>query len=92
MWQFSSATNCNDRACPMRIDGTLDDIDVNTVPLARAELEKNWKQGDLLPEKPPALQYLVSVRGDYGTSTPFWLGAHAIYSRPLAKSWETALN
>lgn len=92
MWQFSSATNCNDKTCPMRIDGTLDDIDVNTVPLARAELEKNWKQGELLPEKPPALQYLVSVQGAYGTSTPFWLGARAAYSRPSAKPWETALN
>lgn len=92
LWQFSSSTNCNDRACPMRIDGTLDDIDVNTVPVSRQALEKTWAQGELLPVKPPALQYLVSVHGAFGTSTPFWIGAHAVYPKPGAKPWETALN
>jgi GH25 family lysozyme M1 (1,4-beta-N-acetylmuramidase) len=92
LWQFSSSTNCNDRACPMRIEGTLDDIDVNTVPVDRATLEKSWKLGELLPEKPPALQYLVSVQGSFGTSMPTWMGARAVYSRPVMKPWETALN
>ena len=92
LWQFSSATNCSDRVCPMRIEGTLDDIDVNTVPVDRAALEKTWKQGELLPEKPPALQYLVSVQGSYGTSTPAWMGAHAVYTHPVGKPWETAQN
>jgi GH25 family lysozyme M1 (1,4-beta-N-acetylmuramidase) len=92
LWQFSSATNCNNRTCPMRIDGTLDDIDVNTVPVARTALQANWKQGDLLPEKPPALQYLVSVQGSFGTSTTLWMGARAVYPKPSMKPWETALN
>jgi len=92
LWQFSSSTNCNDRSCPMRIEGTLDDIDVNTAPLARAELEKRWKQGELLPERPPVLQYLVNVRGGIGTATPLGIGARAVYSTPRIKPLETALN
>ena len=59
LWQFSSATNCGKKTCPMRIEGTLDDIDVNTVPMTKTELAAIWKQGDLLPERPPELQYLV---------------------------------
>lgn len=92
LWQFSSSTNCGKRTCPMRIEGTLDDIDVNTVPMARAELVKTWKKGELLPEKPPALQYLVSVSGAYGTSMPLGFGAQAIYAAPRIKPMETALN
>jgi len=68
LWQFSSASNCGDRSCPMRIEGALDDIDVNTVPMTRADLARHWKGGELLPEKPPALQYLVNAEGAIGTS------------------------
>jgi GH25 family lysozyme M1 (1,4-beta-N-acetylmuramidase) len=92
LWQFSSGINCNDRDCPMRIDGTLDDIDVNTVPLKREALARNWPQGELLPEKPPALQYLVSVRGAVGTNTPFWAAARAVYPLHSTKPLETAFN
>ena len=103
LWQFSSATNCNARSCPMRIDGlfgassdmpdgTLDDIDVNTAPLSREALTRNWKQGELLPEKPPALQYLVNASGVLGTATPSGFGAHAAYPLPRLKPLETALN
>jgi GH25 family lysozyme M1 (1,4-beta-N-acetylmuramidase) len=66
LWQFSSASNCSDRNCPMRVDGTLNDIDVNTAPMPRAELARIWSRGELLPEKPPALQYLVSATGALG--------------------------
>jgi len=55
-------------------------------------LAKTWPQGELLPEKPPALQYLVSVHGAVGTSTPFWVAARAVYQRRIMKPLETALN
>jgi GH25 family lysozyme M1 (1,4-beta-N-acetylmuramidase) len=92
LWQFSSAVNCNARACPMRIDGTLDDIDVNAAPMSREALAKTWAVGELLPEKPPALQMLVSARAMLGTSTPGWMGASATYHRIGVKPLETALN
>ena len=69
MWQFSSSSNCGRTSCPMRIDGTESDIDVNTVPMTREALKAVWKQGDLLPVLPPEYQYLVSVSGALGTST-----------------------
>jgi GH25 family lysozyme M1 (1,4-beta-N-acetylmuramidase) len=69
MWQFSSASNCGRKTCPMRIDGTLNDIDVNTVPMTKSELAAIWKQGELLPVRPPEYQYLVSVSGALGTSS-----------------------
>lgn len=68
MWQFSSATNCGPKSCPMRIKGALDDIDVNTVPMDRAALAAIWAKGEMLPVKPPALQYLVQATGTLGTS------------------------
>jgi GH25 family lysozyme M1 (1,4-beta-N-acetylmuramidase) len=92
LWQFSSASNCGDRTCPMRIDGTLDDIDVNTVPMARTELARFWKSGELLPEKPPALQYLVSVQGAIGTSALAGLGYSSAWAHSRVKPIETALN
>lgn len=52
LWQFSAAANCNKRRCPYRVKGTFNDIDVNVVPMNRAELTKIWAFGDLLPERP----------------------------------------
>jgi GH25 family lysozyme M1 (1,4-beta-N-acetylmuramidase) len=92
LWQFSSSTNCNSRRCPMRIEGTADDIDVNTVPMTRAELATIWSRGQLLPEKPPALQLLVSARAMLGTSIPTWMGARATYQKRMVKPLETAFN
>jgi GH25 family lysozyme M1 (1,4-beta-N-acetylmuramidase) len=69
LWQFSSATNCNDKACPMRIEGTLTDIDVNSVPLSPEALASVWPQGGLLDERPPELQHLVIASVTLGSST-----------------------
>ncbi|MBL0370787.1 lysozyme [Rhizobium sp. KVB221] len=92
LWQFSSSTNCDDRSCPMRIEGTLDDIDVNTVPISREALAKIWGKGELLPEKPPALQYLVNVKGSLGTSALAGLGFGSAHSLARVPSVLTALN
>ena len=94
LWQFSAAANCNESACPMRIDGTLDDIDVNTVPMARDKLASIWKAGALLPERPPALQYLVSAEGALGTSALAGIGYGRVKAHDRAKVPETitALN
>ena len=37
IWQFSGMYNCNERHCPYRVPGTLDDIDVNVVPMSKGE-------------------------------------------------------
>jgi GH25 family lysozyme M1 (1,4-beta-N-acetylmuramidase) len=92
LWQFSSASNCGRRSCPMRIEGTEDDIDVNSAPASRAELAKVWHQGELLPERPPALQYLVRARVSLGTSMLAGLGARAAYPFSKIKPMETASN
>lgn len=68
LWQFSSIANCDEKACPMRIDGAQEDIDVNATGGDRQMLARAWTRGDLLPERPPALQYLVSAKGALGVS------------------------
>lgn len=68
LWQFSSATNCGDKGCPMRIEGTLDDIDVNTVQATPKALAAVWPQGGLIEERPPELQHLVFASVSLGTS------------------------
>jgi GH25 family lysozyme M1 (1,4-beta-N-acetylmuramidase) len=52
MWQFGSGSNCSERACPYRVPGTLEDIDVSVTPMTKAELARVWPQGNLLPAKP----------------------------------------
>jgi GH25 family lysozyme M1 (1,4-beta-N-acetylmuramidase) len=69
LWQFSSATNCGAKSCPMRIDGTLRDIDVNTVPMSATALAAIWPQGGLIEERAPELQHLVIASVSLGTST-----------------------
>ena len=92
LWQFSSATNCGSKTCPMRIEGTLDDIDVNVMAGSRSDLEKVWAKGELLAERPPALQYLVSAEGSLETAA--FSGFHIKPSRPSGegKRLVTALN
>ena len=92
MWQFSSSSNCDEKACPMRIEGTRTDIDVNTVPLTKVELAAIWKQGELLPVRPPELQYLVRAAGTLGTGTLPESEAVAIASAAGGKPVLTALN
>lgn len=69
LWQFSSASNCGARSCPMRIEGTLRDIDINTVPMSATALAAIWPQGGLLKERAPELQHLVIASVTLGTST-----------------------
>lgn len=61
IWQFSAAANCNSRRCPYRVPGTLDDIDVNVVPMTAAALKAEWAKGDLLPEKPLDMPPMIAV-------------------------------
>lgn len=84
LWQFSSAANCGSKSCPMRIEGTLDDIDINAAAMAKTELAKRWSEGALVPEKPPALQYLVSVSGSLVAAA--FSGFHI---KPLARDTST---
>jgi GH25 family lysozyme M1 (1,4-beta-N-acetylmuramidase) len=42
LWQFASAVNCGDAACPYRIKGTAKDIDINVADMSPAELRKAW--------------------------------------------------
>lgn len=80
LWQFSSASNCGEKTCPMRIEGTLKDIDVNTVPMSRASLAAVWPQGGLVEKRAPELQHLVIASVSLGTST--------LPSRPAeARAW-----
>ena len=69
LWQFSAATNCSEKSCPMRIEGTLRDIDVNTVPMSREALAAIWPSGDLVKERAPELQHLVIASASLGTVT-----------------------
>ena len=69
LWQFSSASNCGAKSCPMRIEGTLRDIDVNTVPMTAKALAAVWPQGGLVEERAPELQHLVIASVSLGTST-----------------------
>ncbi len=48
LWQFSSQANCNERACPYRVPGTPNDIDVNVASMSAADLRKAWPFGGLL--------------------------------------------
>jgi GH25 family lysozyme M1 (1,4-beta-N-acetylmuramidase) len=68
LWQFSTASNCGRKSCPMRIAGTLDDIDVNTVPVNAKALAAIWARGGLVEERAPELQHLVIASGSLGTS------------------------
>ena len=42
LWQFASAVNCGDDACPYRINGTSKDIDINVADMSVAALKKAW--------------------------------------------------
>ena len=52
IWQFSTMFNCNARACPYRVPGTLSDIDVNVVAMSKDKLKTVWPFGELLPVRP----------------------------------------
>jgi GH25 family lysozyme M1 (1,4-beta-N-acetylmuramidase) len=92
LWQFSSMSNCNSRTCPMRVDGTLDDIDLNTAAASREALRTRWSQGDLLPIRPPALQMLVSAEGQLGINPAMQAGARAGLRFAGVHPFETAQN
>ncbi len=51
LWQFVSQTNCNRRACPMRIAGTNRDIDINVADMTVEELRAAWPFDRLLPAR-----------------------------------------
>ncbi len=51
IWQFSGMYNCNEKSCPYRVPGTLDDIDVNVVAMTKTKLAELWPFGELLPAR-----------------------------------------
>ncbi len=55
LWQFSSHSNCGRAACPYRVPGTPDDIDVNVAAMDAAELRAAWPFGGLLDVPPDTL-------------------------------------
>lgn len=69
LWQFSTSSNCGKKSCPMRVAGTLDDIDVNSVPMGAKALAAIWAEGELVEERAPELQHLVIASGSLGTSS-----------------------
>lgn len=92
LWQFSAQANCNRKKCPMRIDGTQNDIDVNVAPFGRDALATRWPAGELLPERPPALQLLVTAEGMLGTSAITGTSGRARLTGRFATALQTALN
>ena len=42
LWQFASQTNCNDSACPYRVPGTGNDIDVSVAAMDTDQLRAAW--------------------------------------------------
>ena len=65
LWQFSSMHNCSARACPYRVAGARNDIDVNVSPLSVAELKAAWPFDGLVSPVPdvPADATLVADAG-----------------------------
>ena len=48
LWQFSAGANCDARACPYRVPGTSNDIDVNVASMSADELRVAWPFGGLV--------------------------------------------
>lgn len=75
IWQFSTMFNCNARACPYRVPGTISDIDVNVVAMSKEKLNTVWPFGALLPVRPKdatpdeMLVAAAETNADTGTET-----------------------
>lgn len=48
LWQFAAQANCDAQACPYRVPGTPEDIDVNVASMSADELRAEWPFGDLV--------------------------------------------
>ena len=48
LWQFSAGANCDAKACPYRVPGTSNDIDVNVASMSADELRAAWPFGGLI--------------------------------------------
>lgn len=64
IWQFAYHGNCGGKRCPMRIDGTDTDIDVNIVDMTPAQLRAAWPLGHLLEDKAPLVIPIPIARPD----------------------------
>ncbi len=53
LWQFVSHLNCGKRACPHRIEGTGNDIDINVANMDVKALKAAWPLGGLVNTKNP---------------------------------------
>ncbi|KQQ91130.1 glycoside hydrolase family 25 protein [Aureimonas sp. Leaf324] len=55
LWQFSSMHNCSKRACPYRVAGAKEDIDVNVASMNVEDLRKAWPFDGLVAPEPEPL-------------------------------------
>jgi GH25 family lysozyme M1 (1,4-beta-N-acetylmuramidase) len=53
LWQFASQVNCGKHACPYRIEGANNDIDVNVADMSVEQLKKAWPLDGLVDIKDP---------------------------------------
>lgn len=87
IWQFSTMFNCNARACPYRVPGTLSDIDVNVVAMSKEKLKAAWPFGDLLPVRPEVEkpeEMLVAVAETSGDAVTQTVDIAEASARPIA--------
>jgi len=64
IWQFAYHGNCGGKRCPLRVDGTDTDIDVNIVDMTPDQLRKAWPFGHLLEDKAPMVIPVPIARPD----------------------------
>ncbi len=69
LWQFSSMHNCNKRACPYRVAGAKDDIDVNVASMNVEELRKAWPFDGLVAPEPETVPDAGALIAEAGKAT-----------------------
>ena len=71
LWQFSAGANCDAKACPYRVPGTSNDIDVNVASMSADELRAEWPFGglvdttiDMIATVPVPISRSAALKGD----------------------------
>ncbi len=80
LWQFSSMHNCSKRACPYRVAGAKEDIDVNVASMNVEDLKKAWPFDGLVAPEPEPLPMP-------GRSSPRSARRRAAPWRRSARTW-----
>lgn len=81
LWQFSAQANCNKRACPYRVPGTKNDIDVNVAPMSADALRAAWPFGALVPERDVLIAEADAAPDQTHVPLPVWREA-ALSGKP----------